>query len=55
MQLHELQSFSKLIGSDVFDVLTVEGSVCARDHKGGTAPKQVKAAAKRARTRVESR
>ena len=38
---------------DVFDVLTLEGSVAARNHIGGTAPEQVKAAIKRARTRVE--
>ena len=55
MQLSELQSFSGLIDEDVFDVLTVEGSVRSRDHRGGTAPKQVKAAAQRARTRVEAR
>ena len=55
MRLSELQSFSGLIDEDVFDVLTVEGSVRSRDHRGGTAPKQVKAAAQRARTRVEAR
>ena len=55
MQLSELQSFSGLIDGDVFDVLTVEGSVRTRDHRGGTAPKQVKAAAQRARRRVEAR
>ena len=55
MQLSELQSFSGLIDEDVFDVLTVEGSVRSRDHRGGTAPKQVKAAAQRARKRVKAR
>ena len=55
MRLSELQSFSGLIDEDVFDVLTVEGSVRSRDHRGGTAPKQVKAAAQRARTRVDAR
>jgi argininosuccinate lyase len=34
----------------VFQVLTLEGSVNARDHIGGTAPAQVIAAAARART-----
>ena len=51
MSLEELQQFSKVIGEDVFDVLTLEGSVAARDHLGGTAPNQVKlaiAAAKKA-------
>jgi len=45
MDLAELQSFSDAIGDDVFEVLTLEGSVAARDHLGGTAPQQVKAAA----------
>ena len=43
MSLEELQKFSAIIDADVFDVLTLEGSVAARDHLGGTAPKQVKA------------
>ena len=43
MSLEELQRFSDIITADVFDVLTLEGSVAARDHLGGTAPKQVKA------------
>jgi argininosuccinate lyase len=41
LSLEELQSFSNVIASDVFDVLTLEGSVSARDHFGGTAPNQV--------------
>ena len=44
MSLEELQNFSNLITEDVFDVLTLEGSVAARNHHGGTAPEQVKAA-----------
>ncbi len=43
MSLEELQKFSDVIGDDVFDVLTLEGSVAARDHLGGTAPAQVRA------------
>lgn len=50
MGLDELKSFSDAIAADVFEVLTLEGSVAARDHFGGTAPKQVKAAAARAKT-----
>ena len=50
--LEELQKFSDAINADVFDVLTLEGSVAARDHIGGTAPKQVKAAVERARARL---
>ena len=52
MSLSELQSLSALIESDVFDVLTLEGSVSARNHFGGTAPDQVRAAIIRARQRL---
>lgn len=55
MTLEELQVFSNIITADVFDVLTLEGSVAARDHLGGTAPAQVTAAAKRALTLVAER
>lgn len=44
MTLEELQQFSDMISDDVFEVLTLEGSVAARDHIGGTAPNQVKKA-----------
>ncbi|MBF0265174.1 MAG: argininosuccinate lyase [Gammaproteobacteria bacterium] len=52
LTLDELQSFSSKIQSDVFDILTLEGSVSARNHIGGTAPEQVKQAVVRARERV---
>jgi argininosuccinate lyase len=52
--LKELQSFGKMIEDDVFDVLSLRGSVKARDHIGGTAPVQVRAAVKRARRRLVS-
>ena len=42
MTLTELQQFSGVIGDDVFAVLTLEGSVAARNHLGGTAPEQVR-------------
>jgi argininosuccinate lyase len=48
MSLQELQGFGAMIKDDVFAVLTLEGSVNARNHIGGTAPAQVKAAAARA-------
>ncbi|MBE9539369.1 MAG: argininosuccinate lyase [Proteobacteria bacterium] len=48
MELATLQGFCPDIGEDVFDVLTLEGSIAARDHLGGTAPAQVSAAAQRA-------
>jgi argininosuccinate lyase len=42
MRLEELQAFSAAINTDVFAVLTLEGSVAARNHLGGTAPEQVR-------------
>ncbi|WP_370980453.1 argininosuccinate lyase [Agaribacterium sp. ZY112] len=55
MSLEELQQFSDVISEDVFDVLTLEGSVAARDHVGGTAPKQVQLAAADALERLKTR
>ncbi len=52
LTLAELQAFSKLIESDVVHALTVDGSLSARNHIGGTAPTQVKAAISRARKRL---
>ncbi len=44
LTLDEMRVFSNLVEADIFAVLTLEGSVAARDHIGGTAPKQVRAA-----------
>ena len=55
MSLETLQGFSADIGEDVFAVLTLEGSVSARDHLGGTAPAQVAAAAERAKALLKGR
>ncbi len=52
LTLEELQRFSDLIEQDVFDYLTLEGSVAARDHIGGTAPRQVRQAIAQARKRL---
>ena len=52
MSLEELQKFSDAIAADVFDVLTLEGSVAARNHPGGTAPEQIRQAAERARKQL---
>jgi argininosuccinate lyase len=52
LTLDELKSFSALVDENVFAVLTVDGSLAARDHIGGTAPQQVKAAIERARARL---
>lgn len=56
MTLAELQTFSpEHISADVFAVLTLEGSVQARDHLGGTAPNQVLAAVQRGRNMLQTR
>jgi argininosuccinate lyase len=52
MSLSDLQVFSSLIEADVFQVLTLEGSVAARDHIGGTAPNQVRMAIARLRQQI---
>lgn len=52
LTLAELQAFSPLVQSDVATCLTIEGSLAARNHIGGTAPEQVKAAIARAKARV---
>jgi len=52
MELAELQQFSPAIGEDVFQVLSLAGSVALRDHLGGTAPRQVRAAIQRAKARI---
>ena len=49
ISLPELQQFSILITEDVFGFLTLEGSVAARKHIGGTAPETVKKAIQKAR------
>jgi len=50
--LDELQQFSDVIEEDVYLVLTLEGSVASRNHFGGTAPDQVRAAVARAKERL---
>ncbi|MFP5349359.1 MAG: argininosuccinate lyase [Gammaproteobacteria bacterium] len=52
LPLEVLKRFSPLIEADVYQVLTLDGSVRARDHIGGTAPAQVRAAITRARARL---
>ncbi|MBT6181261.1 MAG: argininosuccinate lyase, partial [Halieaceae bacterium] len=49
LSLATLKGLCNAIEEDVFTVLTLDGSVAARDHIGGTAPAQVRAAASRAR------
>ncbi|AYQ56245.1 Argininosuccinate lyase [Bathymodiolus thermophilus thioautotrophic gill symbiont] len=49
LSLKELQAFNADIENDVFDILSLEGSLNARNHLGGTAPNQVKQAINNAR------
>ena len=46
LPLATLKALSPLIETDVYDTLTLEGSVAARSHPGGTAPEQVRKAAR---------
>ncbi|HJN49356.1 MAG: argininosuccinate lyase [Pseudomonadales bacterium] len=55
LSLQEMKGFSDLIDEDVFNVLTLEGSVHSRNHPGGTAPQQVKKAIKHAQAVVNER
>jgi argininosuccinate lyase len=52
LTLQELHALGATVDADAFAALTLEGSVAARDHLGGTAPKQVRAAIARARARL---
>ena len=52
MRLDQMREFSTLIESDVMEILTLEGSVKARDHIGGTAPARVKNAIAHMRDRL---
>lgn len=52
--LERMRGFHPSIEADVFDVLSLDGSVNARDHLGGTAPAQVRAAVARHRAALES-
>lgn len=47
LDLSQLKAFDANIEEDVFEVLTLEGSVNARNHIGGTAPERVKQEAER--------
>jgi argininosuccinate lyase len=53
MSLEELRQFNPGIELDVFEILTLEGSVSARNHTGGTAPEQVRRQARQARELIK--
>jgi len=52
LPLSDLQQFAPQTGDDVYQVLTLEGSVASRDHEGGTAPRRVREAAAAARAQI---
>ena len=54
MSLETLKGFCDHIEKDIYDILTPEGSIAARNHIGGTAPEQVRLAIGNARQRLKS-
>ncbi|MBW8760724.1 MAG: argininosuccinate lyase, partial [Burkholderiales bacterium] len=52
LSLDELKAFDARVEADVFDVLSLEGSLNARNVLGGTAPAQVRAQVARHRVRL---
>ncbi len=54
LSLAALQRFNPEIGEDVYDVLSLRGSLDARNVLGGTAPAQVRAQAARHRVRLSA-
>jgi argininosuccinate lyase len=52
LPLASLQQFSSLIADDIYEVLSLEGSMNSRNHIGGTAPVQVRAAVARGRAQL---
>ncbi len=54
LSLEALQAYSPSIETDVFAVLTLEGSVNARSHVGGTAPVRVREAAQALLNEIEN-
>jgi len=54
ISLDELRQFSTLIEGDVYQVLSLEGSLASRNHTGGTSPEQVTAAITRARKSLQA-
>jgi argininosuccinate lyase len=54
LSLASLKRYSPLIEDDVYAVLTLEGSIASRNHPGGTAPAQVRAAIRAARAALQT-
>ena len=54
LSLSELQNFGAMIEQDVYQVLTLHGSITSRNHFGGTAPERVAQALDAAATRLKN-
>lgn len=54
LETEELREFSERLGEEAREVLSLGGSVAARDHPGGTAPRRVREAAAAARARLKA-
>ena len=53
LKIDELKKFSKMISSDVYAHLTLEGSIKSRNHIGGTSFEQVKKSIEKAKQRLK--
>ncbi len=53
LSLEELRNFGDMIEQDVYEILSLQGSINARQHFGGTAPVRVREAVKAAQKRLE--
>ena len=53
LKIDELKKFSKMISSDVYSHLTLEGSIKSRNHIGGTSFEQVKKSIEKAKKRLK--
>ena len=53
LSLDELRNFGEMINDDVYDVLSLQGSINSRQHFGGTAPVRVREAVAAAQQRLE--
>jgi argininosuccinate lyase len=51
--LNELKEFDKSIENDVFEVISLEGSIRSRNHIGGTSPEQILIAIKAGRNAIK--
>ena len=51
--IDELKNFNSLIEEDIFNVISLEGSINARNHLGGTSPKQILIAIKTGRKSIK--